>query len=665
MKRIKSLFGIQGLSYLIIASVLTLFGLQKPEIVDDFNIYWMMTAGAFVLGVMLLISKKGEHIAVLFSRIVVAGIFIVSGLIKANDTIGFAFKLEEYFRPESLGSGWSVFEPYSLLLSILISGAEVLLGLAILVGAWTRLTTTLILFMTVFFAWLTNFTADCVSNRDDYVSVNRKLSEGDRAFISGDLETGNIKYERAFQKLNGMKSPFMDTIALAVNARKSIDQSNPDSLEIVAAKNIEVPSFYWECVEDCGCFGDALKGSVGRSLTPRESFYKDLFLVFFVLVLFLKQKRIHLNEFKDDLVLVVGALLLIAVFGGGLFGWWFPLVFTFCAVLIYLILKKITKTGNRQVFIIAMAMATLSYGFSLYTYAFLPIKDYRPYKIGDSIQENMKSAEERNQILPADEQLQEMKYYTNWLWRNKFSGKDTVVVDTSYMVNRLWEDAAFKATYMAIDYDGDKHVLQTGYQRKINDFQLLQAYANLNDNKKQDSVIREQIEMEYDPGYGEVYYLMRNTVENRNELVLRTEFKDSLYPMTDSTWIYVQDSTVILTPPNNPKIDVTHFMLNKDRLLMIVCYDLSKANIEGLIAMKDVMAEAQKNGVEIAFVSSASEEEVASLADEIEFHFPYYICDLTELKIVIRSNPGMVYLEKGRVKGKWDYNRIPKYLDLK
>ena len=61
MKRIKTLFGIQGLSYLIIASLLTLFGFQKPEIVDDFNIYWIMTASAFVLGAMLLISKKGEH----------------------------------------------------------------------------------------------------------------------------------------------------------------------------------------------------------------------------------------------------------------------------------------------------------------------------------------------------------------------------------------------------------------------------------------------------------------------------------------------------------------------------------------------------------------------------------------------------------------------------
>ncbi|MFN9583354.1 MAG: hypothetical protein ACK566_11920 [Bacteroidota bacterium] len=32
-----------------------------------------------------------------FSRIFVGVLFIISGLIKANDTIGFSYKLEEYF----------------------------------------------------------------------------------------------------------------------------------------------------------------------------------------------------------------------------------------------------------------------------------------------------------------------------------------------------------------------------------------------------------------------------------------------------------------------------------------------------------------------------------------------------------------------------------------
>ena len=133
MGKFKAIFKVQGVVYLLGAVLLVYFGISAPEIVDDFNIYWMMTLAASLLGILLLLGRGGENSAVVLSRIVVGGLFIVSGLKKANDTIGFAFKLEEYFRPQSLGAGWAVFEHYSLLLSILISGAEVLLGLAILI----------------------------------------------------------------------------------------------------------------------------------------------------------------------------------------------------------------------------------------------------------------------------------------------------------------------------------------------------------------------------------------------------------------------------------------------------------------------------------------------------------------------------------------------------
>jgi uncharacterized membrane protein YphA (DoxX/SURF4 family) len=41
------------------------------------------------------------------SRILVGALFIVSGLIKANDTIGFSYKLEEYFASDALN--WPIF----------------------------------------------------------------------------------------------------------------------------------------------------------------------------------------------------------------------------------------------------------------------------------------------------------------------------------------------------------------------------------------------------------------------------------------------------------------------------------------------------------------------------------------------------------------------------
>lgn len=67
-----------------------------------------------------------------FSRIIVGVLFIISGLIKLNDPVGFSFKLKDYFAPEVLDLGFLV--PYALLLAIILVIFEVLLGLALLLS---------------------------------------------------------------------------------------------------------------------------------------------------------------------------------------------------------------------------------------------------------------------------------------------------------------------------------------------------------------------------------------------------------------------------------------------------------------------------------------------------------------------------------------------------
>ena len=62
------------------------------------------------------------------SRIIVGVLFIISGLIKLNDPVGFSFKLKDYFAPEVLDLGFLV--PYALLIAIFVVIFEVLLGVA-------------------------------------------------------------------------------------------------------------------------------------------------------------------------------------------------------------------------------------------------------------------------------------------------------------------------------------------------------------------------------------------------------------------------------------------------------------------------------------------------------------------------------------------------------
>jgi uncharacterized membrane protein YphA (DoxX/SURF4 family) len=92
---------------------------------------------------------------VIFSRFIVGVLFIISGLIKANDPLGFSYKLEEYFAV----FGWDFFKPMALSLSVAITVFEIICGVAVLIGSRMRLFAWLLLLMILFFTFLTFYSA--------------------------------------------------------------------------------------------------------------------------------------------------------------------------------------------------------------------------------------------------------------------------------------------------------------------------------------------------------------------------------------------------------------------------------------------------------------------------------------------------------------------------
>jgi uncharacterized membrane protein YphA (DoxX/SURF4 family) len=90
-----------------------------------------------------------------FSRIIVGLTFILSGLIKANDPIGFSYKLDEYW--QVFGVEWM--SPLSLAISVFICVAEVMLGVAALFGSQMIFVSWSLLLMIVFFTFLTFYSA--------------------------------------------------------------------------------------------------------------------------------------------------------------------------------------------------------------------------------------------------------------------------------------------------------------------------------------------------------------------------------------------------------------------------------------------------------------------------------------------------------------------------
>ena len=95
------------------------------------------------------------------ARGLVGGLFIFSGLVKAIDPKGLSYKMQEFFevwaRDGFLPKLMNTFNEHSLTFSIVIITLEVFLGLALLVGWQKKMTTWLLLLLTLFFTFLTAF----------------------------------------------------------------------------------------------------------------------------------------------------------------------------------------------------------------------------------------------------------------------------------------------------------------------------------------------------------------------------------------------------------------------------------------------------------------------------------------------------------------------------
>jgi uncharacterized membrane protein YphA (DoxX/SURF4 family) len=95
------------------------------------------------------------------SRYLVGGLFIFSGMIKINDPVGTAIKLEEYFEvfAGDIAEFFSLFSPFSLPLAVTLNVLEVALGIALIMRFRTRITLWALLLLIVFFTFLTFYSA--------------------------------------------------------------------------------------------------------------------------------------------------------------------------------------------------------------------------------------------------------------------------------------------------------------------------------------------------------------------------------------------------------------------------------------------------------------------------------------------------------------------------
>jgi uncharacterized membrane protein YphA (DoxX/SURF4 family) len=104
--------------------------------------------------------------------------------------------------------------------------------------------------------------------------------------------------------------------------------------------------------------------------------------------------------------------------------------------------------------------------------------------------------------------------------------------------------------------------------------------------------------------------------------------------------------------------DFANSLLQEPKLLMVIAYDLRKTNNEVYAEIKRTTDAAVKKGYKVIGVSASNNEQTTKLINDNSLGFEFYFTDETTLKTIVRSNPGVLVLEKGTIKQKVHYNDL-------
>ncbi len=213
-------------------------------------------------------------------------------------------------------------------------------------------------------------------------------------------------------------------------------------------------SAFFEVVTSCGCFGDAIP------LTPWQSFSKDLILLALIVVIYRN---------KD------------------LISPWF--------------------SGKKAQEIITGAVLILSLGFGIYTYNFLPIVDFLPYKVGNNIPSLM--------VAPAGAPLD--VYEITYTMKNKKSGEERKLTDKEYISTEIWKDNNW-----AIVGEPVNRLVKKGFDIKIKDLKITDSQGTDYNTEILENPYYNLVVVAYDlskanrNGIGDLNALAINSAENYN-----------------------------------------------------------------------------------------------------------------------------------------------------
>ncbi len=145
------------------------------------------------------------------------------------------------------------------------------------------------------------------------------------------------------------------------------------------------------------------------------------------------------------------------------------------------------------------------------------------------------------------------------------------------------------------------------------------------------------------------------------------EFTIDNYPKNDSTWVFVDQKSTLITkgyePPihnftivNNQFEDITEKVItDPGHTYLLVMYDLAKTSVEGAKEAELIYTNAIKTGHNFYALTASTDDDIEAFVKKTGVTYPFCKTDPITLKTIIRANPGLVLLKNGTVMQKYNW----------
>jgi uncharacterized membrane protein YphA (DoxX/SURF4 family) len=167
-----------------------------------------------------------------------------------------------------------------------------------------------------------------------------------------------------------------------------------------------------------------------------------------------------------------------------------------------------------------------------------------------------------------------------------------------------------------------------------------------------------------------IYLTYRNKATGETK-----EYLSPNYPWNDSVWMSqwefvdqrVEGGANFLgfSALDEEGNDVTENILTTENLLMFTSHDLTKVTEKEWEKIRKITEAAEKQDFTVIWTVADEPEYVEKLREKYDFLYEVYYADELEIKPIVRSNPGLIWLDNGLVKDKWssiDFKKALKVL---